>query len=140
MPPDFKPAKLCFQIPFGEHCSMKSLLKAEELAQLLVALFLLYYLGAPWYWYLVLFIGPDISMLGYAINPRIGAWTYNLFHHKGVGFMVAIIGFFSLDVLLLAGIAMIGHSAMDRIFGYGLKYEKGFKYTHLGEIGKHGKA
>lgn len=27
------------------------------------------------------------------------------------------------------------HAAMDRIFGYGLKYEKGFKYTHLGEIG-----
>ncbi|HZJ19645.1 MAG TPA: DUF4260 family protein [Pricia sp.] len=24
---------------------------------------------------------------------------------------------------------------MDRIFGYGLKYNKGFKFTHLGEIG-----
>lgn len=31
---------------------------------------------------------------------------------------------------------MLGHSAMDRLFGYGLKYNKGFKYTHLGEIGR----
>jgi len=25
---------------------------------------------------------------------------------------------------------------MDRMFGYGLKTEEGFKYTHLGIIGK----
>jgi len=31
---------------------------------------------------------------------------------------------------------MFGHSSMDRMFGYGLKTEEGFKYTHLGMIGK----
>lgn len=31
---------------------------------------------------------------------------------------------------------LFSHSAMDRIFGYGLKHENGFKFTHLREIGK----
>lgn len=31
---------------------------------------------------------------------------------------------------------MIGHSSIDRIFGYGLKYKEGFGFTHLGKIGK----
>ncbi len=30
----------------------------------------------------------------------------------------------------------LGHSAMDRVFGYGLKYTTGFQDTHLGKIGK----
>lgn len=31
---------------------------------------------------------------------------------------------------------LFGHSAMDRIFGYGLKFNDNFKNTHLGWIGK----
>jgi hypothetical protein len=27
---------------------------------------------------------------------------------------------------------------MDRLFGYGLKYDSGFGDTHLGRIGRHG--
>lgn len=34
------------------------------------------------------------------------------------------------------GIIIFGHASFDRFFGYGLKYENGFKFTHLGEIGK----
>jgi len=34
------------------------------------------------------------------------------------------------------GIILFGHSSMDRMFGYGLKLGQGFKYTHLGIIGK----
>ncbi|TAG51385.1 MAG: DUF4260 family protein, partial [Runella slithyformis] len=30
------------------------------------------------------------------------------------------------------GIILFAHSAMDRIAGYGLKYEDAFKHTHLG--------
>ena len=40
------------------------------------------------------------------------------------------------DWLINLGIILFGHSSMDRFFGYGLKYENGFKFTHLGEIGK----
>jgi hypothetical protein len=40
------------------------------------------------------------------------------------------------EVLQIAGIILFGHSSMDRTFGYGLKLGEGFKYTHLGIIGK----
>jgi hypothetical protein len=36
----------------------------------------------------------------------------------------------------IAGIVLFGHASMDRMLGYGLKTSEGFKYTHLGIIGK----
>ncbi|WP_257670086.1 DUF4260 domain-containing protein [Parapedobacter tibetensis] len=41
-----------------------------------------------------------------------------------------------IPLLALTGAIMFGHSAMDRIFGYGLKFWDNFKNTHLGWIGK----
>jgi hypothetical protein len=34
----------------------------------------------------------------------------------------------------LAGAIMLGHSAFDRVLGYGLKYPDSFKHTHLGNL------
>lgn len=34
------------------------------------------------------------------------------------------------------GIILFSHSSLDRALGYGIKYEIGFKYTHLGELGE----
>ncbi|WP_297794613.1 DUF4260 family protein [uncultured Eudoraea sp.] len=34
------------------------------------------------------------------------------------------------------GLTIFSHTAMDSAFGYGLKYEKGFKYTDLSELVK----
>ena len=62
---------------------------------------------------------------------------YNLFHHKGIAIAVFIAGLLLPNMLLqIIGIVLFGHSSMDRFFGYGLKTEEGFKYTHLGIIGK----
>jgi hypothetical protein len=38
--------------------------------------------------------------------------------------------------LMLAGTILLGHSSLDRVFGYGLKYPDAFQNTHLGRIGK----
>jgi hypothetical protein len=38
--------------------------------------------------------------------------------------------------LQLAGLILFGHSSMDRVMGYGLKYPDAFQHTHLGMIGK----
>ncbi len=76
-------------------------------------------------------------MIGYLINPKIGAWLYNVFHHKLLGILVFMLGVNqSNDLITLAGIILFSHSAMDRVFGYGLKYETAFSDTHLGKIGK----
>jgi hypothetical protein len=76
-------------------------------------------------------------MLGYLMNPKIGAITYNLFHHKGVAIAMYLFGIYSENYILqLIGIILFSHSAMDRMLGYGLKFEDSFFNTHLGKIGK----
>lgn len=128
---------------------MKYLLKLEELAQFLACLVLLIILGSPWWVYLLLLLGPDISMLGYLVGPRTGAFTYNLLHHKAVALLVLIAGLFVLfgenlwsdtateDLgVLRIGLILYGHASLDRIFGYGLKFGDSFQHTHLGWIGK----
>lgn len=116
---------------------MKLTLQLEELAMLLLGIYVFGFLYYEWWWFLVLFLAPDLGMIGYAFGNRAGAFLYNLFHHKGLAIMIYLAGFFFLDpVLQLIGVIMFSHAAFDRMMGYGLKYEKGFKYTHLGTIGR----
>lgn len=116
---------------------MKTIIKLEEAALFILGIFLFNRLNFEWWWFLVLILAPDLSMLGYLFGNKIGAFFYNLFHHKAMALLIYATGcYLSIETIQLAGIILFSHSAMDRIFGYGLKYEKGFKYTHLGEIGK----
>lgn len=116
---------------------MKSLLKLEELGQFLLAIILFNQLDYTWWVFPACILLPDLSMVGYLINPHVGAQLYNFFHHKFLGIVVLISGFWlSIPLLTLGGIILFGHAAMDRIFGYGLKYGDSFHNTHLGRIGK----
>lgn len=118
---------------------MKTILRLEELFMLSLGIYLFSQLHFQWWWFLVLILTPDMGMLGYLFGNRAGAFTYNLFHHKGLAISVYLVGtYLSLPLCQLAGIILFSHAALDRIFGYGLKYDKGFKYTHLGEIGQNG--
>jgi hypothetical protein len=116
---------------------MRTLLKLEELAQTALALYALsfYNLGlSAWIWAILFFV-PDVGMLGYLANPKIGAFTYNLFHHKGIALVLLATGYFlSLEIVLSIGLLLFAHASFDRIFGYGLKYETSFKDTHLGSL------
>jgi hypothetical protein len=116
---------------------MKTLLKLEELFLFGLSLFLFSGLDYAWGWYALLFLTPDLSMLGYLMNPRLGSWTYNLIHHKGLAVAFYVLGYLlSTPWLMFAGTILLGHSSLDRVFGYGLKYPDAFKNTHLGVIGK----
>ena len=115
---------------------MKNLIRLEEIAMLCISIYVLYLLKADWWFYLLMLLGPDISMLGYLAGPKVGAFTYNLFHHKLISIAVFIAGVItSTWILQVIGIILFGHSSMDRIFGYGLKYNSAFSDTHLGKIG-----
>ena len=116
---------------------MKNLLRLEEFFLLVLALFLFSELDYGWGWYALLFLAPDLSMVGYLANPRLGAWTYNLVHHKGLAVTLYILGaVFLIPWLRFAGTLLLGHSSFDRVFGYGLKHEDAFQNTHLGRIGR----
>lgn len=115
---------------------MKILLKLEEVLLLTFGIYLFGLLPYAWWWFLVLILAPDIGMIGYAFGNKTGAISYNIFHHKGLAITMYLLGIYlSLPLWQLAGVILFSHASMDRIFGYGLKYDKGFKFTHLGEIG-----
>lgn len=115
---------------------MKNILRLEEAMQFVLAIYLFNQLPFAGWIYAALFIAPDVSMLGYAFSTRVGAYAYNIFHHKGIAIMIYLLGMYtSADVVMFAGVLLFGHSAFDRIFGYGLKYTDNFKNTHLGWIG-----
>lgn len=116
---------------------MNTLIRLEEVAKWLLAYLLSLHIGFAWWVFPALLLLPDLSMLGYLINTRVGAWAYNLAHHQGIAVAVGLLGlYFQSPELQLAGLVLFGHSAMDRAFGYGLKYGDHFQHTHLGWIGK----
>jgi hypothetical protein len=116
---------------------MKTIIKLEELGLFVLGIYFFNQLDYAWWWFLVLILVPDLSMIGYVFGNKTGALCYNLFHHRGIAIALYFVGiYFSNSLVQLSGIMLFTHSSMDRMFGYGLKYETGFKYTHLGEIGK----
>lgn len=118
---------------------MKNLLKLEEMCLFLGSLWVFTTLPYSWWWFFGLLILPDIGVAGYLLNNRVGAITYNIFHHRGIAILFFLAGIYlGNNNLQLIGLVMFSHIALDRSFGLGLKYEKGFKFTHLGEIGKDG--
>lgn len=118
---------------------MKQILQLEQLAQLALAVAGMYLVSVQvpgWLWP-ILFLAPDVSMVGYLLGSKAGAIAYNIAHHKMTAGVVIAIGWgIHSPVLLLAGLLLWGHSAFDRMLGYGLKYGDSFQHTHLGMIGK----
>lgn len=116
---------------------MKKILKFEYLALLVVSAGTYFYLGYNWIFFLVLLFMPDLSMVGYLINPKVGAIIYNL-GHVYISPTILLLVFFSIDIKMLLGISLIwfAHISMDRLLGFGLKHFSGFKDTHLGQMGK----
>ena len=118
---------------------MKNLHKLEELFLFGLALFLFSGLDYGWGWFALWFFAPDLSMLGYLANPRVGAWNYNLIHHKGLSVTLFVLGsLLSIPWIMFAPLRaiLLGHSRFDRVLGYGLKHEDSFHNTHLGMIGR----
>ncbi|MGA7195010.1 MAG: DUF4260 domain-containing protein [Anaerolineales bacterium] len=117
--------------------TMKTLIKIEELFLVILSFYLFLNLHYAWWWFLILFFAPDLSMIGYLINPRVGALKYDFVHHKGTAVALFILGsFLHLEWTQAAGLIILGHSSFDRILGYGLKYSDAFQHTHLGMIGR----
>lgn len=114
---------------------MKYAIQIEETAFFILALLAIYYqpLQFSWWVWILLFLLPDLGMLGYFVNVEMGAHTYNLLHHRAVGAAVWLLGLYTQQpYITLTGIILLGHSSFDRALGYGLKFPDSFKHTHLG--------
>ncbi len=118
---------------------MQTILKLEEAAMTAIGIYLLtiYNLHLSFWIWAILFFSPDIGMLGYLVNTKVGAATYNIFHHKGIAIAIAAAGYYlHNDIMTAIGILLFAHASFDRIMGYGLKYSDSFKNTHLGSLEK----
>ena len=93
--------------------------------------------GAPWQIYALFFFVPDLSFLAYLAGPRVGAAIYNTVHATVAPLLLALAGMLTAEPLA-GSIALVwfAHIGLDRALGYGLKYDAGFRFTHLGRIGK----
>lgn len=114
---------------------MKTLLKFEEAALFGLSIYLFSLTGLQWWWFPLLILAPDIGMIGYLHGSKVGAVTYNLTHHRAVAVVVLLVGWYYGSVWIeFCGIILFGHAALDRIVGYGLKFQDSFNHTHLGWI------
>jgi hypothetical protein len=110
-------------------------LKVEELMMFIATLIIFPKLGYSWWWFAGLILTPDLGMIGYLANTKIGSATYNFTHNKALAVIIGLAGYyFHINEMMLAGLILFSHSSMDRMFGFGLKYPDNFKYTHLGSI------
>ena len=108
--------------------ALPPVLVRTEGAVLLALSILLYGLtGESWLPYVVLFLVPDLSMLGYLGGPLIGAVSYNLFHTYAPAGLLAALGLLTGNSLLLSvALVWFSHIGFDRMVGFGLKYPTEF--------------
>ena len=90
-----------------------------------------------WGLFALLFLVPDLSMLGYLAGPRIGAVSYNIAHSL-VGPVILGAGglMFAQPLMIHIALIWLAHIGFDRGLGYGLKSMQDFHITHMGRIGK----
>lgn len=89
-------------------------------------------IGGPLWLFVVFAFAPDISMLAYLAGPRVGSSLYNAAHTYLAPVTLGAVGVW-LGVTPVTWVALIwaAHIGADRVVGYGLKYQTGFKHTHL---------
>jgi hypothetical protein len=84
----------------------------------------------------LLFLVPDITLLGYLAASRVGAVAYNAAHTTiGPLSLGALRLFFDNALLLQLALIDLAHIGFDRALGYGLKYGTAVCDAHLCRIG-----
>ena len=115
--------------------SAPTLLRLEGLLEFAAAIALYAHLGGNGWLFAALLLTPDIAMLGYLGNPRVGAVCYNLAHTTTLPLTIAVIAFSTgATTFVLLALIWIAHIGMDRSLGYGFKSPERFRSTHLGNL------
>ena len=111
------------------------LLHLEGAAILLCAIFLYRSSHFSWWLFALLFLAPDLFMLGYVVNARCGAAFYNFVHtYTGPAVLLLVSYMLPAPQVVPFGLIWLAHLGCDRMLGYGLKYPTFFKDTHLQHV------
>jgi Domain of unknown function (DUF4260) len=110
----------------------RPLLHLEGAAVLIVSLLSYHWSRGSWLQFALLFLLPDLSMIGYVANIRVGAITYNALHTYVGPLVLAGYAFGSNRAAIVSlSLIWIAHIGLDRMLGFGLKYPTRFNDTHL---------
>ena len=116
---------------------VRATLRVEGAAAFATAVALYAHAGFSWPLFALLFLAPDLSMLGYLIGARAGAAAYNVVHTYALPLPLAVAGLLAHEPALLAvALIWVAHIGLDRALGFGLKYPSAFGDTHLGRVGR----
>jgi hypothetical protein len=111
------------------------LLRLEGAVVFIIALVLYSHPESSWLLFVLLFFVPDVSMVGYAFNTKLGASVYNLVHAYALPAILGLAGLFTINALLVSlSLIWFAHIGLDRLLGFGLKYPTEFKDTHLQHV------
>ncbi|WP_338653803.1 DUF4260 domain-containing protein [Lysinibacillus sp. Y5S-8] len=114
---------------------LRKIISLEYVIALIITVFFYGHLDFSWLYFMVFLLLPDITMIGYLLNPKIGAVFYNIGHSFVLPALLLVIGFMmSSSILLMIALIWLAHIFLDRALGYGLKYEEAFQKTHLQQI------
>lgn len=113
----------------------KILLHLEGLFVFIISIYLYGQLDGSWLLFILLILLPDVSVLGYLVNNKIGSYAYNIVHTYMGPIFLMLVGFFlEMPLLLTLGLIWTAHIGIDRAFGFGLKYRDSFKNTHMQKV------
>jgi hypothetical protein len=110
-------------------------LHLEGAAILTLSIFFYHRLHASWLLFAILFLAPDLCMLGYLANVRIGSAVYNFAHtYVTPAILLATACLAAKPQLFPVALIWSAHIGFDRLLGFGLKYPTHFKDTHLQHV------
>lgn len=115
------------------------LLHLEGAVVFAAAVYAYIHLEGGWLLFVLLFLAPDVSILGYALGTQAGSRAYNAAHTYALPLLLLaaahLFGWaLGWETAGLAGVIWIAHIGMDRMLGYGLKYATHFKDSNLGRV------
>jgi Domain of unknown function (DUF4260) len=113
----------------------RTLLHAEGAVVAIAAIALYFNADYPWWLLVMLVLAPDLSMVGYAAGPTIGAAAYDIAHTYSLPVVLGATGVIvDIETAVQVSLIWLAHIGVDRAIGYGLKYPSGFKDTHLQRV------
>ncbi|WP_155590772.1 DUF4260 domain-containing protein [Lysinibacillus cavernae] len=114
---------------------LRKIISLEYVIAFIITVFFYGQLDFSWLYFIVFLLLPDVTMIGYFINTKIGALFYNIGHSFVVPALLLVIGFMTTTpILLMVAMIWLAHIFLDRALGYGLKYDEAFTKTHLQQI------
>lgn len=111
------------------------LLRLEGLTVLIAATLLYFQQGFGIGLFFLLLFAPDIAMVFFAINKRVGTLAYNIVHAYPLPLSLLVAALMlTWPELLPYALIWLAHIGLDRLLGYGLKYPDSFSHTHFDHI------